>query len=54
MALPIWALYMQQVIKDSTIVFPDGTYFEKPQGLEFDVNCSGQSELAPETDYGLE
>lgn len=42
MALPIWALYMQDVYEDKVIGLPQDR-FEKPQGFEVDFNCGPSS-----------
>lgn len=40
MALPIWALYMQQVWADEDIPITEEDIFEKPVNFNTDVNCS--------------
>lgn len=49
MALPIWALYMQQVYADSTLYYSVDDVFEKPQNFNINMNCDDGSILHSDT-----
>ncbi len=41
MALPIWGIFMQKVLKDGTLGVYETDRFVKPMGMELDLNCDG-------------
>ena len=41
MALPIWGLFMQKVIKDGTLGITHDDRFLAPPGLVLNLNCDG-------------
>ena len=41
MALPIWGIFMQKVIKDGTLGVYETDRFIKPMGIELNLNCDG-------------
>ncbi len=44
MALPIWAIYMQQVYADSTLGYSNKTKFERPAGFNTNLDCDEYNE----------
>ncbi len=44
MALPIWGLFMQKVLKDATLGFSVYDTFVPPPGFYVDLNCEGTDE----------
>ncbi|MDR0982880.1 MAG: penicillin-binding protein [Culturomica sp.] len=55
MALPIWGLFMQKVVNDPQLKFK-GTPFERPPGMEINLNCSEDEQQIRERirKYGTE
>ncbi|MBP5740155.1 MAG: transglycosylase domain-containing protein [Bacteroidales bacterium] len=41
MALPIWGIFMQKVLKDGTLGISEADKFVSPMGVSFDLGCSG-------------
>lgn len=41
MALPIWGLFMQKVVKDGTLGISETDRFLAPPGMHLDLNCDG-------------
>ena len=41
MALPIWGLFMQKVMKDGTLGVYETDRFIAPPGIALDLNCDG-------------
>ena len=46
MALPIWGIFMNKVIKDGTLGISEMDRFIAPPGMSLDLNCSGGDEDA--------
>ena len=43
MALPIWGYFMKKVLADPTLGFSENVTFEKPNGFNVDLGCTGES-----------
>jgi len=53
-ALPIWALYMQQVYENKDLKYSQEDKFERPQRLIIDLNCKGNDiDYRPGEDYDI-
>ncbi len=44
MALPIWGIFMQKVLKDPSLGITTQDYFTIPQGFSAQLNCNGSDE----------
>ncbi len=53
MALPIWAIYMKKVYEDEKLNYSTEDVFERPEGLQIDLDCKKQSQNQA-IDYGLD
>lgn len=49
MALPIWGIFMQKVLKDGTLGVSETDVFSMPADMHLDLSCSGGDEDALET-----
>jgi len=52
MALPIWALYMKKIYADSKLKYSIEPQFEKPEGINVELDCSKIEEENSAIDYG--
>jgi len=50
MALPIWALYMQQVYADSTLQYKPEDEFEVPENFNINLDCDELNDVSPGSD----
>jgi penicillin-binding protein 1A len=48
MALPIWGIFMQKVLKDGTLGISEADKFISPMGMYLDLGCSGGDSDASE------